>query len=108
MSLSSSKTTIPPIKKLSPDEMKRRCDQVLCYNCDEKFIPSHWYKSQTLFQLGATGEEQEESNPEREDHVAREANLTLHVHAMSSSVAAARTMKVKARIHLCWLDGRKL
>ncbi|KAL4200089.1 hypothetical protein AMTRI_Chr03g54650 [Amborella trichopoda] len=43
-----SKTGI--IKKLTWAEMECR-DKDICHNCDEKFVPNHWCKSQKLFML---------------------------------------------------------
>ena len=35
------KTSSIPIKKLSPTELKLRREKGLCYNCDDKYVPSH-------------------------------------------------------------------
>ena len=38
-------------KRLSWTEMQARRDKRLCYNCDEKFEPSHKYKNQQVYML---------------------------------------------------------
>ncbi|GAU23300.1 hypothetical protein TSUD_237540 [Trifolium subterraneum] len=35
-----------PVKRLTPDELQSRRDNGLCYNCDERFQPSHRCKRQ--------------------------------------------------------------
>ena len=40
-----------PIKRISPAQMEERKKQGLCYNCDEKCIPSHRCKNAKLFLL---------------------------------------------------------
>ena len=43
------KRALVPIQKLSPVQMKERRDRGLCYNCDDKWGPSHKCKAARLF-----------------------------------------------------------
>jgi hypothetical protein len=48
-SSSASPSSVVPIQKLSPVQMKERRDKGLCYNCDEKWNPAHKCKPPKLF-----------------------------------------------------------
>jgi len=43
-----------PVQRISSAQMRERREKGLCYNCDEKWIPSHKCKSPTLYLLHAT------------------------------------------------------
>lgn len=46
---SSAKLVLPPIKRLTPLEIKEKRDKGLCYNCDKKFAPGRQCKTKKLF-----------------------------------------------------------
>ncbi|XP_026447045.1 uncharacterized protein LOC113347590 [Papaver somniferum] len=48
---------LPPIKNLTPQQMKIHRDKGLCYNCDEFYRTGHICKTQQLFMLVANEEE---------------------------------------------------
>ena len=45
------------VRQLSPAELKERCDKGLCYNCNEKFAPSHRCKKLFLIEACTTEED---------------------------------------------------
>ncbi|KAF8389533.1 hypothetical protein HHK36_024048 [Tetracentron sinense] len=90
----------PPIKRLTPLEIKERRDKGLCYNCDEKFHIGHRCTSQRLFLMEGSWsddyddirqEEDEPSNPNSDQP------LEISMHAIAGSLAP-QTMRVRGTI----------
>lgn len=46
-----------PIKRLSPQEIREKRAQGLCYNCDQRYTPNHHCRSRFLMLLGTDDEE---------------------------------------------------
>ncbi|XP_042510970.1 uncharacterized protein LOC122086287 [Macadamia integrifolia] len=55
-------TTILPIKKLTPMELKARREKGLCYNCDEQYTPGHKCKSRFLLLMVDDESKEDEEN----------------------------------------------
>ncbi|XP_077225809.1 uncharacterized protein LOC143859017 [Tasmannia lanceolata] len=86
----------PAVRTISHAEMKDRRERGLCYNCDEKFIPGHRCKTQTLFLLEAT-----EDNPNYVDMELSDGDdetpLTISLHAISGT-QTPNTMRITANL----------
>ncbi|XP_042515336.1 uncharacterized protein LOC122089704 [Macadamia integrifolia] len=90
---SSSRTTMP-IKKMSPTDLRERQSKGLCFNCNEKWNPSHRCKKLFLIEgMGSEGEEDEVAvNEESEDEVPK-----ISIHAISGA-RNPQTMQVQGRL----------
>lgn len=53
-----------PVKRMSPTDIKEKCDKGLCYNCDKKWSPSYRCRNKFLLLLGTEdGDESDLPNP---------------------------------------------
>ncbi|XP_038986462.1 uncharacterized protein LOC120111962 [Phoenix dactylifera] len=95
-----------PIKRLLWDEMQRRRERGLCFNCNERFTPGHRCKTPQLFLIenAATTDEEECTNQPRNEPVMNkleweeaeeQAEITLHAF---SSWKGPQTMKLLAQV----------
>lgn len=101
------RSSTPPIKKLSPAEMKVRREKGLFYNCNEKYSLGHRCKVQRLYLLdGAQIEgkftDQEAKQLSEEAKVSQEfqeeASPEISLHAISGTLAT-QTMRLKGIIN---------
>ncbi|KAA8546800.1 hypothetical protein F0562_003229 [Nyssa sinensis] len=56
--------SVSPMKRLTWDEMRKRCAQGLCFSCDEKFVPGHKCKRPQLLLLEGNYDESETDDEE--------------------------------------------
>lgn len=94
-SVSSQHTTtkIPEIKKISPQEMAKRREKGLCYNCDEIYSRGHKCQRPQLYLM--VGDEADE--PEIEVSLEEETEVDVSVHALQST-QGLHTLKVEGII----------
>ena len=91
-SLTTPKTALP-MKRLTREEMQRKRAQGLCFNCDEKFTPSHTCRGPQLLILeGHTDTSNEE---EAMDQMEFHPEISLHA---LSGWSSHRTMRVMEKI----------
>ncbi|XP_026459345.1 uncharacterized protein LOC113360006 [Papaver somniferum] len=80
---------VPPIRRLTYEQMSKRRTQGLCLNCDEKYQPGHRCKSQQLFMMVAVHEEDdlEPSPPQApsEDQLI-DSDMEISLHALTGNV----------------------
>ncbi|XP_052203138.1 uncharacterized protein LOC127808607 [Diospyros lotus] len=100
---------IPPgVKRLSWDEMQKRHEQGLCFNCNEKFTPGHKCKVAQSFLIEVKEPPEEEEYEESDPHVPFDipaANSGVEaedlpkvsLHALAGS-AGPQTMQVTAML----------
>ncbi|XP_026383409.1 uncharacterized protein LOC113278901 [Papaver somniferum] len=72
---------IPPIRRLSYEQMSKRRSQGLCFNCDDKYQPGHRCKSQQLFLMVADNEADEvepSQVPMEEQFVDSDMEISCH------------------------------
>ena len=84
--------------------MQARRDKGLCYNCDEKFGPGHWCKTQQVFILETVADAEESAEVEEASNEEEESATTLEIllHALSG-IATPQTMRLTGLI-----KGRRL
>ncbi|XP_052172235.1 uncharacterized protein LOC127788163 [Diospyros lotus] len=58
------------VKRLSWVEMQKRCEQGLCFNCNEKFTPSHKCKVAQSFLIEAKDPQKKEKNEESDPQMS--------------------------------------
>ncbi|XP_026398743.1 uncharacterized protein LOC113294565 [Papaver somniferum] len=85
--------SLPPIKRLTPAQMKVRKEKVLCYNCDEFYKHVHICKTQKLFMLVASKDNSSPSSVEElEDDNASppssslDSPMEISLHALTGLV----------------------
>lgn len=83
------------VKKIPWDEMQKRREKGLCFNCDEKFIPGHKCKTRQSFLIDA-GDSEEEDATDKEDG-QNESHTEISVHAIAGT-RGPRTLKFTANI----------
>lgn len=86
---------LPPIKRLTPEEMKMRRDKNLCFNCDETYHFGH--KCKRLFLVWVEDGDDELSEPLRFQEVEddqKEPQVSLHAVA---GYTHADTLKLLGR-----------
>lgn len=95
----------PPIKKLSPTEIKERRDG-LCLNCDERYSPGHRCRTQRLYLLDGISVEEIKSDQEIENAEESTEDLRalesedqpeVSLHSISGTVTP-QIMRVKGSI----------
>ncbi|GAU32095.1 hypothetical protein TSUD_292190 [Trifolium subterraneum] len=99
------------IKHLTPDELQARREKGLCYNCDDRFQPSHRYKRQFHLLIVEPDEPLEISStlqtlegdgapdstlPETQDPYPDPAQISLHA-LMGHSIP--QTLRVMGQLH---------
>ncbi|XP_026433888.1 uncharacterized protein LOC113331395 [Papaver somniferum] len=82
---------LPPIKRLTQEQMTVRREKGLCYNCDVVYTPGHICKRQQLFMVQV---EKPESSEEAEEEVFEEtvespveSDMDISLHALTGAVA---------------------
>ncbi|GAB2288305.1 hypothetical protein Dimus_037987 [Dionaea muscipula] len=92
--------TLPPVKRLTPEEMQLRRDKGLCFNCDEKFVPGHRCKRLFLIDLI----EDKASSDEDEDEIGEADQYTpipeISLHAMTGTHACTWNVDTKSNVIL--------
>uniref|UniRef100_A0A2N9H624 Reverse transcriptase n=1 Tax=Fagus sylvatica TaxID=28930 RepID=A0A2N9H624_FAGSY len=69
-----------PLKRLTPTELKERCEKGLCYNCNERFVPGHRYKK--LFVIEAYSEEEDNDSDMELEELEEIETPGISLHAM--------------------------
>lgn len=88
----------PGIKRLPWDELQKRREKGLCFNCDEKFVPGHRCKmNQAFFIKPMYSSEEEEPGVQKEGEDAE-----ISVNAMAGT-SGPRTMRLGS-----WVKGRRV
>ncbi|XP_026399851.1 uncharacterized protein LOC113295742 [Papaver somniferum] len=98
-------TTSPTIKRLTPEEMQKRRDQGLCYNCDVVYKPGHLCKGkQKIFMLQMEPSDSQET--EEDDDVFEEAvespvhfDMEISLHVLTGSTTSFIDGTLAAKIH---------
>ena len=96
------KRAMVPIQRLSPMQMRERREKGLCYNCDDKWGPSHKCKSARLFILeGEDGDEtikfDEWGNNLHEGLDTEEVEPEISIHALCGS-PNPKTMRIIGQV----------
>lgn len=86
------------VRRLPWDEMQKRREQGLCFNCDEKFTPGHRCKTKQAFLIEPIESSDEGEN--EEFHEIDEAEVSVHAMA---DVKGPRTMRLGS-----WIKGRRV
>jgi hypothetical protein len=69
-----------PLKRLTPTELKERREKGLCYNCNERFVPSHRCKK--LFVIEACSEEEDNDSDMELEELEEIETPGISLHAM--------------------------
>ncbi|XP_026409868.1 uncharacterized protein LOC113304966 [Papaver somniferum] len=81
---------IPPIKRLTQEQMRARREKGLCYNCDVVYSTGHVCKSQQLFmeqvQQPESSEEAKEEVYEEDVESPVESDMKISLHALTGNV----------------------
>ncbi|CAA0810448.1 Unknown protein, partial [Striga hermonthica] len=93
------------VRRLSPEEVKRRREKGLCFKCEEKFTPGHQCKQ--TFVIEVANPDDEEAEVEEELHQEEETEALheepeISMHAMAG-IRGPRTMRLPA-----WVKDRKV
>ncbi|XP_026420039.1 uncharacterized protein LOC113316020 [Papaver somniferum] len=93
----------PPIRRLTPAQMKVKIDKGLYYNCDEMYEQGHMCKTQQLFMLVASAEESSLSVEETEEDAGSptpfiESTMEISLHALTGLVAQ-NTIRVPGKLN---------
>ncbi|CAA0808369.1 Unknown protein, partial [Striga hermonthica] len=93
------------VRRLSPEEVKRRREKGLCFKCEEKFTPGHQCKQAFVIEVANPDEEgsEDEEEPHRDIEVEgpdEEAEISMHAMA---GIRGPRTMRLPA-----WVKDRKV
>ncbi|CAA0808261.1 Unknown protein, partial [Striga hermonthica] len=93
------------VRRLSPEEVKRRREKGLCFKCEEKFTPGHQCKQAFVIEVAnpddAEVEVEEESHQEDEIETFSEEPEIL-MHAMTG-IRGPKTMRLPA-----WVKDRRV
>ncbi|XP_026383549.1 uncharacterized protein LOC113279048 [Papaver somniferum] len=95
--------TLPPIKRLTPAQMQAIRDKALCYNCDVFYKPGHRCKTQQLFMLVAS--EDDNASPPIEDSeeengspsTSGDTTMEISLHALTGLVTQ-NTIRVPGKL----------
>ncbi|CAA0815745.1 Eukaryotic aspartyl protease family protein, partial [Striga hermonthica] len=101
----SARSAGPVVRRLSPEEVKRRREKGLCFKCEEKFTPGHQCKQAFIIEVAnSDGEESKvEEEPHQGDEVEvpeEEAEISMHAMAV---IRGPRTMRFPA-----WVKDRRV
>lgn len=93
----------PPIKRLTPIQMKARRDQGLCYNCEEFYRPGHMCRTQQLFMLVAEGENSDNGKVlsdevQRDSPSGSDSPVDISLHALTGNLSH-ETIRISGHIH---------
>ncbi|CAA0843096.1 Unknown protein, partial [Striga hermonthica] len=92
----SSRPPVPEVKRLSPEETKRRCEKGLCFKCDEKFTLGHHCKQAFFIHVIDDEEPEIEEDWEQEVEIGvPEEEAEISMHAMAGT-RGPRTMRLPA------------
>ncbi|KAA8525944.1 hypothetical protein F0562_007956 [Nyssa sinensis] len=94
--------TLPPVKKISWEEIQKRREKGLCFSCNERFTPGHLCAIKQLFVFDAEGggnKDWTRDNPatEETDEDTGDSDLQISLHALVG-YTGPRTMRVAGRI----------
>ncbi|CAA0810995.1 Unknown protein, partial [Striga hermonthica] len=93
------------VRRLSPEEVKRRREKGLCFKCEEKFTPGHQCKQAFVIEVANPDDEEaeveEESHQEEVSEVPHE-EPEISMHAMAG-IRGPRTMRLPA-----WVKDRRI
>ncbi|XP_026419646.1 uncharacterized protein LOC113315600 [Papaver somniferum] len=101
-------STLPPIKKLSYDDMRDRREKGLCYNCDEVFSYGHKCIKQQIYMLAEDEEEgivSEATSPATHLQLEHETEEEVEV---SAAHLRGATILPTAALQVVVDDGNKL
>jgi hypothetical protein len=94
---SSSKTSAQPaVKKISWEEMQKRRENGLCFNCNKRYIPGHRCAVPHVFIIEADPEEEVEAEVVAAE-TAGEQDPQISLHALTG-YTGPKTMRVSAQI----------
>lgn len=90
---------IPPgVKRLPWDELQKRREKGLCFNCDERFIPGHRCKIKQAFLTELVESSDEEVQEEGHTNDAAEISIYALV-----GIRGPRTLRMES-----WINGRRV
>ncbi|XP_026417263.1 uncharacterized protein LOC113312740 [Papaver somniferum] len=95
---------LPPIKKLTPQQIKVRRDKGLCYNCDELYRVGHICKTQQLFMLVASEEDlsdQSDTSPDEnmtDSPSSSDTTMEISLHALTGQ-SFHDTIRISGHLH---------
>ncbi|CAA0810389.1 Uncharacterized mitochondrial protein AtMg00860, partial [Striga hermonthica] len=91
-----SRPPVPEVKRLSPEEIKRRREKGLCFKCDEKFTPGHHCKQAFVIHVIDDEEPKIEEDWEKEVEIGvPEEETEISMPAMAGT-RGPRTMRIPA------------
>ncbi|CAA0834211.1 Unknown protein, partial [Striga hermonthica] len=93
------------VRRLSPEEVKRRRERGLCFKCQEKFTPGHQCKQAFVIEVANPDEEGSETEEEPPQDIIVEGpdeEAEISMHAMAG-IRGPRTMRLPA-----WVRDRKV
>ncbi|CAA0840444.1 Unknown protein, partial [Striga hermonthica] len=93
------------VRRLSPEEVKRRRERGLCFKCEEKFTPGHQCEQAFVIEVANPDEEgsKDEEEPHQDTEVEgpdKEAEISMHAMA---GIRGPQTMRLPA-----WVKDRKV
>ncbi|CAA0817767.1 Unknown protein, partial [Striga hermonthica] len=93
------------VRRLSPEEVKRRREKGLCFKCEERFTPGHQCKQAFVIEVANPDEEGSENEEEPHQDIVVEGpdeEAEISMHAMAG-IRGPRTMRLPA-----WVKDRKV
>lgn len=87
------------VRRLPWDEMQKRREQGLCFNCDEKFVPGHKCKVKQAYLIEPIDSSDDEGANDS-SHEVDDAEISVHAMA---DVKGPRTMRIGS-----WIKGRRV
>jgi hypothetical protein len=86
------KTSVPQLKRLTPQQMDKRREKGLCFNCDNKYIKGHKCGDNKLFYIDY--EEEQDHELELPQDIDLEGTTpTIYWHALVG-INIAQTLKI--------------
>ncbi|XP_026450099.1 uncharacterized protein LOC113350204 [Papaver somniferum] len=90
---STNSSTIPPIRRLTQEQMQARRAKDLCYNCDEPYKQGYWCKRQQLFMLSVEASDMESAPVEEEVFEEAvdtpvESDIEISLHALTGTISS--------------------
>lgn len=86
------------VKRLAWEEMQKRREKGLCFNCDEKFVPDHRCRTRQSFFIEVTDSCDEEDSAE----AVEEETTKISIHALAD-IQGPRTIRLGS-----WIKGRRV
>ncbi|CAA0811867.1 Unknown protein, partial [Striga hermonthica] len=92
------------VRRLSPEEVKRRREKGLCFKCEEKFTPGHQCKKAFVIEVANPDDEEveveEESHQEDEiETLSEEPEISMHA---MTGIIGPKTIRLPA-----WVKDRR-